>query len=123
VQKFSLNFLVDAICVNLEVVKAILCSLLCIEPELLIARLVLASVVCKVLEGNFVSIGTLGVRKDCIGKRDRVVVDLSENEVASVAALQKTHCFALKLDGGCGRNGSCLGSDAAAWPRDETAAC
>jgi hypothetical protein len=55
------------------------------ELDLLIARFILASAICKVIEGNLLIIGSPSVRKDRIG-RDDVVANLCKTIIPSVAA-------------------------------------
>ena len=98
-REFGVICLVNATGVNPKVFQAILSGLFSAEPDLLIARLLiarllLASAICQVFEGDL-----LRIRSPCVGKyrigRDCIVANqvLSEAELASVAASQKSHCF------------------------------
>ena len=86
-REFSVICLVNATGVNPKVFQAILSGLFSAEPDLLIARLILASAIFQVFEGDFLSIRSLCVRKYRIW-RDCIVANqvLSEAELASIAA-------------------------------------
>ena len=86
-REFSVVCLVDATSVNPKVLQAIYSGLFSTEPDLLIARLILASAIFQVFEGDFLSIRSLCVRKYRIW-RDYIVANqvLSEAELASIAA-------------------------------------
>lgn len=83
--KFSVVCLVDATGVHPEVLEAILSGLLSVEKNLFVARLVLASAVCRVFEGRLLDTCQSCVRKDRIG-RVCVVANqvLSEAEFTSL---------------------------------------
>lgn len=63
-----------------------MCSLFPAELDLLIARLILASAIRQLIEGNFLTVGSLWVGKDRI-RRDGFVTNLRKTEIASVTAV------------------------------------
>jgi hypothetical protein len=91
----------DATGVNPEVFQVVLSSLFSTEPDLLIARLLLASAISQVFESDLRSIRSPCVRKYRVG-RDCIVVNevLAKAELARFAASQKSHCFAWSLTAG-----------------------
>jgi len=92
---------VNATGVNPEVFQVVLSDLFSTEPDLLIARLLLASAISQVFESDLRSIRSPCVRKYCVG-RDCMVANevLAKAELARFAASQKSHCFAWSFTAG-----------------------
>ena len=87
IREFGVACLVDTTGVNPKVLQAVLSGLFSTETDLLIARLILASAIFQVFEGNLLNVRSPCMRKYRI-RRDCIVASyiLSEAEFASIAA-------------------------------------
>jgi hypothetical protein len=99
----SVVSLYSATGVDPKVFQVVLCSLLSAEPDLLVTRFILASAICQVFKGDLLGICSPRMRKYRIG-RDSLVAKLSKAKIASIAASQKTHCFAWSWTVASGRS-------------------